>query len=224
LPALKAGATALLVARGEGVLASILESAEIEIVGTGETWSMGSRTVTAQRVSLIVDAPAFVRLSADPAHQETLRHVFALAMRSPETELADLSILLRLKAIGRPWQSVYRGAPVRSTPERPDAEAVLGGAVALCEASGDDAAAAVLGRASLEMADLPGRAEGPLVRLLVRLAPVDLVRAERDPALAARIRHAVHSAGTRAVEPVASVEFAVMIRPPGRSGRGPEGQ
>ena len=108
LPALKAGAAALLVARGEGILASILESAEIEIVGAAETWSMGSRTVTAHRISLIVDAPAFVRLSADPAHQETLRAAFALAMRSPETELSDLSIVLRLKAIGRPWWG-FRG-------------------------------------------------------------------------------------------------------------------
>jgi hypothetical protein len=152
LAALRAGTAALLAAEGEAQLADTVRAAQIELAGAGERWSMGAREVTAQRVALVVPAAAFVTLTGDPAKLEAVRAAFAQAMRSPETELADLHFELLLPGIERAWSRAYRDAPVRDVPaERPDSGAVLAGAAALLAAAGAREAVEMLaGRGSMQ--------------------------------------------------------------------------
>src|SRR6185295_1595342 len=99
LGALRAGAAGLLAAQGEEQLAAIVKGARVELAGPGETWSMGSREVSAHRVALVVPAPAFVALSGDAGRLAAVRAAFAYAMRSPETELAELHLELLLPVV-----------------------------------------------------------------------------------------------------------------------------
>ncbi len=207
--ALRAGAAALLEAEGDPALAELVAAADVEIVGPGEPWSMGSRTVTAHRVALSVGAPAFAALGASPARLDAIKRAFAHAMRSPETELLDLHLELRLPVIERPWAHAYRAAPIAHR-ERPLPEAILAGAEALLEALGEPAAAALLRRAELETALVPGTSR-PLLSCVVRLPPADLAAAQRDAALGERLRRAVHDAATSAEE-VATVDLALRSR------------
>jgi hypothetical protein len=209
--ALRAGAAALLEARGEGDLARIVAGADVEVVGPSETWSMGSRSVAALRVALVVDAPVFAALAGDALKVDAVRGSFAAAMRTPETELADLALVLRLPAIQKGWHRAYRDAPQKTAEEGGrDPGAVLGGAAALLEAMGDARGAATLRRGHLEGVDVPGGSFPALVRYVLRLDAADFAAAHRDPALADRMKRALHAAGTRAIEAVASVDFAVV--------------
>jgi hypothetical protein len=204
LAALRAGAAALLEADGEGALAAIVRAARIDLAGPGETWTMGSREVIAHRVALAVPAEAFAALAADGAKLGAVREAFAQAMRSPATELCDVCVELLLPVVDRPWGQAYREAPVRSAPAgRPDPETVLAGAAALLSAAGDEAGAAMLGRARLSAAEGPA-----LTRYVVILPPRDRAETWRDAALEARIRRAVRDAALRAGEEV-SVELGV---------------
>lgn len=208
--ALRAGAQALLEARGEGDLAKVVAAADVEVVGPSETWAMGSRSVAAQRVALVVDAPVFARLSSDAAQVDALRGAFAAAMRTPDTELADLAVVLRLPSIRKGWHRAYRDAPQASAEgERPEPEAVLGGAAALLDAMGEARGAAALRRGRLEVAEVPGAAFPLLVRYVLRLDAADYAAVQRDAPLAERMRRAALAAGTRAVEVVAAVDFGV---------------
>jgi hypothetical protein len=210
LAALGAAAASLLEARGQRRLAEIVARARVEIAGVGETWSIGSRTVTAHRVALVVAAPAFVELSSDCARIDTLKEAFAQAMRSPETELLELHVELALPADGRPWSGAYREAPVRHRPaERPDPQAILAGAAALLEALGARGVASLLDRARLEAAEVEG-AETPLTRYVVRLAPPDRARTLADVVLSDLLCRAVRDAAIRAGE-ATTVELGTAL-------------
>jgi hypothetical protein len=209
LAALRAGAAALLDADGRAALADLVRAARVELAGPGATWSMGAREVTAHRVALALPAPAFVAIARDPASLDAVRAAFARAMRSPETELAELHVELLLPGVDRGWRSAYREAPERRRPaEPPDPEAVLAGAAALLAATGDAAGAELLSRARLDLVLLAG-AECPLTRVIVWLRPDDRARTWEDPALEERLRRAIHDAALHAGERVA-VEIGVI--------------
>lgn len=224
LAALRAGAQALLEAEGERSLAALLEQASIEIVGRGETWTMGARTVTAHRVALVVDAPAYVAIAHDANRLDAIRRALSAALRTPETELAEVTIVLRLPAAQRGWHHVYRHAGPRE-PDRPAPEAVLAGAIAVLEATREpaaDRAAEMLRRASLEASELPSSA-GLLARYVVRLDALDLARGQRDVDVLELVKRVVREAGLRPGVLVGGVEVAPKLplaAPAG--GRSPE--
>jgi hypothetical protein len=224
--ALRAGAVALLAARGEGAASAIVASADVEIVGAGEVWSIGVRQVAAHRVALVVDAPAHAALSSDPSKLAAIRSAFEAAMATPETALLDLALVLRLPAVKVGWHRAYRDVVPSYEGERPDPAAVRFGAAALLDAleavdpvpprgsraHADPTAAEILRRATLEVAEVSGTSSPPLVRYAVRLEPPDLAFVDRAPHVAERLRRAVHDAGTRAAEAVASVELCVALK------------
>lgn len=211
--ALGAGARALLAARGEHALAEIVDRSEVELIGPEERWEMGARAVTAHRVGLLVSAADHVRLSGDAARLDAVREAFATAMRTPHTELSELVLVLRLEEHTGGWHHIYRGAPSRPAPERPSDEAVLGGAIALCEATGAKAAAEILARARLESSAM-AESVSPLWRFLVRLEPRDFARAERDPLLADHLRRSVRAAGVTAASSLCDVEIGLALPEP----------
>jgi hypothetical protein len=212
LPALRAAARELLAAQGEGRLAAMVDRAAIELAGEGERWSMGSREVLAARLALVVEPAVHVFLS-EPERFAAVRDAFARAVRTPETELAELILIVRLPGIERGWHRAYREAAPPASPERPEPEAVLGGAAALLDALGDPHGAEALRRATLEAAEVPSATPPALIRYVLRLNPADRAAADRDAALAERLRRAVREAGTRAVEAVAGVELATALLP-----------
>lgn len=210
LAALTAAAASLLEARGQARLATLVERARVEIAGAGEAWSIGSRTVTAHRVALVVAAPAFLEITGDSARLDAIKEAFAHAMRSPSTELLALHVELALPGDGRPWSGAYRDAPVRHRPaERPDPQAILAGAAALLEALGDRAAASLLDRARLEAAEVQG-VETPLTRYVLRLAPGDRAHTLANAALCEGLRRAVGDAAVRAGE-ATTVELGTAL-------------
>ena len=210
LAALRVAAASLLEARGQARLATLVERARVEIAGAGESWSIGSRTVTAHRIALVVAAPAFIEIGSDSSRIDAIKEAFAQAMRSPETELLALHVELALPGDGRSWSGAYRDAPVRHRPaERPDPQAILAGAAALLEALGDGAAASLLDRARLEAAEVQG-AETPLTRYVLRLAPADRARTLADGALCEQLRSAVRDAAVRAGE-ATTVELGTAL-------------
>jgi hypothetical protein len=215
LESLRAGVVALLAARRDDDLAAVVSRADLEI-RPGESWAMGARSVTAHRVTLVVSADDYVALGADPTTFERLRAAFAQAMRSPDTELAELFVTLRLPPVGLPWQHVYRQAPVAVEPERPSPERVLAAARAFLQASGDAGAAAVLARAELESIPIAGSSP-PLAQLLVRLPPADAA-AVLEPVLEERVTRALRLAGARADERVASVTYGLLSSRGGGTG------
>jgi len=218
--ALRAAVAALLAAQGEIELADVVRDADVEVLPP-ETWTLGPRTVQAHRVAIALDAAAFAGLGAAPERIARLRAAFEAAMRSPETELADLALLLRLPALGVAWGHAYRDSSPREA-EHPSEAAVLGGASALLAAKGDHEAAAMLARAELESAEVPGSGRELLRRWVARLDPADLARAQRQMGLGDRIRGALRDAATRATEVVASVELAAGLAQPADTGRDPE--
>lgn len=210
LAALKMGAIALLEAQGKQDLAAIVRDASLELAGT-EAWGIGSRDVTAHRLALIVDAPAYLALTGDAHLLGPVRGAFARAMRTPATELAEIIVVLRLpEPAGQGWHHVYREAPVIRVPERPPPERVLAGAVALLRAKGAARPARILARGALEHAEL-GYSDAPLVRYVVRLSADDLAEVESDGQLQLDVCQAVIAAGTRAAERLARVDFAVKL-------------
>jgi hypothetical protein len=217
ITALRAGTIALLEATGEREIAALVEQAELVIAAAGEPWSMGSRTVVGERFALIADAPVYAALAGAPGKLEAVRRALAQAVRTPETELADLHLLLRLPAIGVPWSHVYREAEAADrSRDRPSPEAVRAGAAALLDAEGDARAAALLRRADLTQAAIP-EASPPLMRWVAHLHPADLAAAERDGRLADSLRRALRAAATRAEEAV-TVELALLVDDPGSRG------
>ena len=209
LAALRSGVVQLLEAGCDPALARLVAAGEVAILEPGEPWSMGSRTVMAYRAALVVSAPAYADLAASPARFDAIKRVFAQAMRTADTELTDLHIELKLPAIEQSFRVAYRAAPSPSPRERPAASAILAGAAALLDALGQEAAAALVRRAELTTAQVPGTST-PLLRCVVRLSPADLASAQRDAQLGEQVRSAVHAAATRADEAVA-VELAVTL-------------
>jgi hypothetical protein len=199
--ALRAGAAAILDAEGKGALAGLVRAARVEIAGPPETWTMGSREVSAHHVALVVPPRGLLALTGDTASLDAVRAAFERAMRSPDTELAELHVELLLPAIDAPWARAYRDAPARDLPApRADPDAVLAGAASLLEAMGESVAAAMLGRARLESAGVPSAT--PLTRIVVRLTPADRAQTWREAELEALLRRAVHDAAVRAAEEV----------------------
>lgn len=207
--ALRAGVVALLEAGGDRDLARLAGAGEATILEPGESWAMGSRTVTAYRVAFALSAAAYAEISGNPGRVEALKRAFAQAMRTADTELADLHLELKLPAIDRSFRVAYRSAPAQAVRERAAPEMILSGAAGLLDALGQTAAAALVRRAQLATAPVPGTST-PLLRCVVRLAPADLAAAQRDPGLGEQVRRAVHAAATRAEEAVA-VELAVAL-------------
>lgn len=211
--ALCAAAARLLRSSGREALAELLEHAELRLDATEERWEMGSRSVSAQRVVLVLEPDAFVRLRDDAEALEAARSAIAEVVRSPTTELAELMLVVRLPEVGRPWADVYRQVSPRA-PEDDAPERVLAAATALAFAYGAEAVRRALEAAELEAEDLPS--EGPrLRRWVVRLLPADLARAERDGPFFDVLRRSVTHAATRAGVRVADVELRV------REDRGP---
>ncbi len=214
LPALRAAVADLLRAEGRLELAAIVAAAGLELATPPERWSMGSREVAAARLALLLDAAPFAALSSDPTHLAAIHDAFARAVRTPETELADLTPVLRLPGLDRGWNRAYRDAPIPPAPERPDPGAILAGAAAFLEAAGHPRAAAALRRATLESAEVPTAGPTLLIRYVLRLDPADRVAADRDRDLEDSLRRAVREAGTRPAAAVAGVDLAVALRPP----------
>ena len=212
LVAIRAGVIALLEAGGDAALARLVAAGEVAIVGPGDPWLMGARTVTALRVALVLSAPSYAAIASSPSRFEALKRAFAAALRSPETELAELYLELLLPGIERSFRHVYRAAPpALGERERPVPEAILAGAAALLDALGEAVAAALVRRAALETAPVISAAT-PLLRAVVRLAPADLAAVQRDARLGEQVCKAVHAAATRAEEAVA-VELALALEP-----------
>lgn len=205
IAALRAGVVALLEAEGKSAAASLVEPAEIDLVSS-ERWSMGSREVTAQRIALVVSAEDFVALYRDPELTVSIRAAFAAAMRTPETELAELFVVLRLPPILRGWHHAYRDAPAK-IPERPTEAAMLAGAASLLEAEGDTDAAELLVSAALEIAEV----SAGLVRCVLRLNAEELAALRRNSDRSARVLAAVRAAATRADQSIASVDLAILL-------------
>lgn len=212
LAALRCGAAALLDAQGEPALAAMVRAARVEIAGPGETWAMGTRSVTAQRIALVAGAETVVALARDPAKLAVVREAFTQTLRSPETELLDLHVELSLPGIEEAWGRVYRRAPARAFPApAPAADAVREGAALLLAAAGRAAAAEMLGRAQIDAAIVEGTSL-PIRRYVVRLATADRARTWSEPDLEDQIRRAVHDAASRAAEQVV-VEVGALPAP-----------
>src|SRR5262249_59945971 len=100
--------------------------------------------------------PAYAELTSTQASFEAIKRAVAQAMRTAETDLVDLHLELKLPAIERSFRVAYRASPAPRPRERPSPETILAGAAALLDALGHDAAAALVRRAELTMAPVPG--------------------------------------------------------------------
>ncbi len=207
--AVAAVAAKLLEAKGARELAAILERSAMSLVPGSESWQVGSRTIEAHRLALVVSPDDFVRLRVREGDLDEIRWAIASVVRSGTTELAELVVVVRLPLVDKPWESAYRTAPRAEDDTTP--EGVLQAAAALAVAYGSQRAAAVLGHAALETAD---STEGfpTQRRVVVRLLAADLVAVERDPDLDELVRRCVTHAVTRASVRVLSVE--VRLRTP----------
>lgn len=212
--ALRAGAASLLDETGEPALARIVAGGEVTLAPRAETWEMGARAVTAHHVALALRAPAYAEIIAAPARLEAIKRAFARAIRSPETELAELHLELLLPAVELSFRDAYRMAPPVTAPrEAASPEAILAGAAALLDARGVASAAAILQRTGgLEVYPVPGT-EPAILRCVARLSPVDLALTERDARLGDAIRRALQAAATRA-DATAVAELALAIERP----------
>lgn len=222
LAALHAGVIALLKARGSSQLAAKIEHAQIEISPDPERWSMGSRVVMAHQVVLSLDAAAYADIVFDTAKLEAIRSAFSAVMRTPETELAELTPVVTLPHLGRGWHHAYRDVPARARETEPvDPSAVLDGARALLSAMREPEAEGMLSRGDISSVDVPGGSLGErlqFMRYVIHLAPEDYARVERDPRLFGKLKSAVHAAATRADYAVADIELG--IRQPAQASAG----
>jgi hypothetical protein len=209
--ALRAGAAALLAAEGAPALATLVAGATLEVLPP-ERWTIGTRPVAAHRLSLAVDAADFVMLRADAAALSAVRAAFDAAVRAPDSELAELSLVLRLPAVARRWGHVYRDAPPEPPQSRPTPAEVLAGARELLEAQGHGEAAALLDSATLDAAQVGSSAAEPLWRWVASFSPAALVAAQRALPVADAIRSAIYDAALRPSERIASVELGLRRR------------
>jgi hypothetical protein len=206
---LATGVAALLDARGERELGSIVRRSIVHVVGRAERWSMGARDVAAHRIALVVSAADHVLLTSSAPKFAAVRDAFATAVRSPETEMENLFLVLELPPSRTMFSQGYRDAPIR-TFETPAADAVLGGAAALCRAMGDEPAARALSRATLEDAFVTA-AERNVRRFVVRLDAADFALTERHVEFGDRIMRAVRSAAATPTETTSAVFLAVRL-------------
>jgi len=207
--ALAAGVAALLEARGEKELGAIVRRSIVEVVGRTERWSMGARDVAAHRIVLVVSAADHVMLTLNPPRFATIREAFATAVRSPETEMENLFLVLELPPSRMTFAQGYRDAPKR-TFETPATDSVLGGAAALCRAMGDEAGARALSRASLEDTFVTAN-DRTVRRFVLRLDAADFALAEKQMPFGDRLMRAVRSAATTPAEMTTAVVLAVRL-------------
>ncbi|MBK9266088.1 MAG: hypothetical protein IPM54_40670 [Polyangiaceae bacterium] len=206
---LAVGVAALLEARGQREIGALVRRSVVEVAGRAERWTMGARDVAAHRIALVVSAADHVMLSSSTTRLETLRDAFAAAVRTPETELENLYLVLALPPSQLGFHRGYRDAPVR-LPEAPATDSVLGGAVALCWAEQDEVSARALERATLEDAIVATGARS-VRRFVLRLDAPDFAKAERDPAFGDRLMRAVRSAAVTAADTTTAVFLGVRF-------------
>lgn len=207
--ALAAGVAALLEARGEKDLGAVVRRSIVQVVGRAERWSMGARDVAAHRIALVVSAVDHVLLTSSPPRFAAIREAFATAVRSPETEMENLFLVLELPTSRTTFAQGYRDAPIR-TFETPSADSVLAGAADLCRALNDEASARALARATLEDAFVTTN-EHTVRRFVLRLDAADFALTERDVAFGDRLMRAVRSAATTPNEKTSAVFLAVRL-------------
>jgi len=207
LAALREGAAELLEAEGHGPLAEQVRGAELELVGPSETWSVGSREVTATALAVALAPAEYVALHADPDGVRAVERAFATLLDTPETKLAGAMFVVRLPGLDVPYHHAYRQAPVRLTPERPAPETIQRAAVALLEARGDAEAAEVLAEGRLDAGEHPNDGPELLLAWTLALGPTTFVRVDADRALADRVSAALRSTATRALVRFAGVEL-----------------
>ncbi len=205
---LREGAAQLLETAKASELARAVRTGRVEIADERETWEMGERRVEAQRVALIVDAPSFVLIREDPAAMARVREAFASAVRSFETELAELGVFLRLDPTESSWQAIYRRAPAWSRPQ-PNAGEVQRGAASVARAAGAERAAELIEHAELEVATV-GDAE-PITRWLVRLASAEYVIVDADTKLRSSLERWIRVAAQSARGSVGEIAFGVIL-------------
>lgn len=207
--ALGAGVAALLEARGEKDLGALIRRSIVQVVGRAERWSMGARDVAAHRISLVVSAADHVFLTSAPPRMATIREAFATAVRSPETEMENLFLVLELPPSRTTFAQGYRDAPRRSF-ETPTADSVLEGAAALCRAMGDEAGARALSRAILE--DTFDTAYDPPVRrFALRLDVADFALAEKQGTFRSLLMEALRSAAATPAKMTTAFIFALRL-------------
>lgn len=202
--AVAAVAAKLLSAKGARDLALLVERSSMTLAPGSESWQVGSRTVEAHRLALVVAPDDFVRLRVRERDLDEIRWAVASVVRSATTELTELLVVVRLPVLEVPWSAAYRTAPMAADDSNP--EGVITAAAALAEAYGDKRAAAVLRRGVLEMVDVPDEWISQR-RVVVRLLPADLVATERDSGLDEMLRKCVTHAATRASARVLTVEI-----------------
>lgn len=207
--ALAAGVAALLEARGEKELGAIVRRSIVEVVGRTERWSMGARDVAAHRIALVVSATDHVMLTSNPPRFATIREAFSTAVRSPETEMENLFLVLELPPSRTTFAQGYRDAPKR-TFETPATDSVLGGAAALCRAMGDEAGARALSRSILEDTFVTAN-DRTVRRFVLRLDAADFALAEKQMPFGDRLMRAVRSAATTPAEMTTAVILAVRL-------------
>lgn len=200
-------AAKLLFAKGERDLAALVERSSMTLAPGAESWQVGSRTVEAHRLALVVAPHDFVRLRVRERDLDEIRWAVAATVRTATTELAELLVVVRLPMVDLPWSVAYRTAPIPADDSLP--EGVTEAAASLAEAYGHRRAAAVLRRSVLEMIDLPGEWISQR-RVVLRLLAADLVATERDPDLDEMLRKCLTHAATRASARVLSVELRLQ--------------
>lgn len=206
---LAAGVAALLEARGETELGALVRRSIVQVVGRAERWSMGARDVAAHRIALIVSAVDHVFVTSLPPRFAAIREAFATAIRSPETEMENLFLVLELPPSRTTFAQGYRDAPVRAY-EAPDAESVLQGAAALCKALGDDASSRALSRATLEDSFVTAN-DRSVRRFVLRLDAADFALTEKNASFGDRLMRAVRSAAMTPAEATSAVFLAVRL-------------
>lgn len=208
--ALHAGAVALLRARDAARAAELLEGASLVVCPAPETWQLGEREVTAQRVALLVDAPALVELQRDGEAVAAIKQALADAVASFHTVLAEMPLFLRLPQVAQGWASVYRSSHLTEL-RPPSGQEIHAGAVALALAMGEERARRMLDDGWVELSELAGSAfDGTrLLRVVVHLKPADAVAVERDARLFGVVTGALRTAATSAAHRVTEVGVGV---------------
>lgn len=186
-------------------MATLLDGASLELCAGQERWEMGSRTVDAQRFAWVLSPQAHAAMHRCPGSHALARDALAAAVRSFDTELAELIWCVQLESVGS-WGSAYRSAPAWSPPPpTPGAvHAVLG---ELARAYGETDTAEMLDRAELEVAEVPDSLG--LQRWVVRLDPDDFVLVDREPLRRSRVEQMIRAVAAGPEVVVGEVVVAV---------------
>lgn len=204
-PDLAAAVRGLLVAQGHAEVASLLDGASLEVCAREESWQMGARTVTAQRFAWVLSPQAYAALHQHAGAISFVRDGLAAAVRSFDTELAEMIWCVKLASVGS-WGRAYRSAPTWSPPT-PSPRAVAAVLGELARAYGETDIADILDRAELEVGDVPNTAG--LQRWVVRLDPDDFVFVEREPLRRSRVEQMVRAVAAGPEVVVGEVMVAV---------------